>query len=531
MNLPDRELLELNELCQALIDGAISDADRARLEKWLASSEEARRFYVRTMALSASLFEYAGEMQSEAPEPRPVLGNERPARGLWWTVGSLAAAAMLMLGVWFGRHAMRNSADALAFHDLSDRSEMSDLDDVVAHLSASLEGKWKGAALAAGEELHRGQQLQLASGLVEIAFDSGAVVTLEGPAALQLTSAWEAVLHRGTLKAQVPKEAIGFRVSNPAVEVVDLGTEFSMVTDDRGATEVFVLKGSVETRAGEESQPLVLREREARRFAKGKRTSEVADRDLKWRKLARLVALERTPRPLHFLHCSFDVDAAGNPLSGQPWSRDPRGSGPTDEPVVPGRFGQAFQMSATSHGALELNDELRGAPVQTVAFWLKVPLDAGLSESRPIVSWSRAEPIAARVAMGWNGLPGQGPLGALRTSVGRAFTVGETSVRDEQWHHVAVIFTPARRHPEKLQVRQYVDGRLDGVSMRRMLKRGQSIASAPDDLLWLGRASDDSRENFHGAIDELYVIDRALSPQEIHQLMEKNELPGGSAVL
>ena len=27
MNLPDRELLELNELCQALIDGALSDAD------------------------------------------------------------------------------------------------------------------------------------------------------------------------------------------------------------------------------------------------------------------------------------------------------------------------------------------------------------------------------------------------------------------------------------------------------------------------------------------------------------------------
>ncbi|HEV7404279.1 MAG TPA: hypothetical protein VGO11_15160, partial [Chthoniobacteraceae bacterium] len=230
MNMPDRELLELNELCQGLIDGALSDADRARLEKRLASSDEARRFYVRTMALSASLYEYAGEMQSEAPEPRPIPANERLARGLWWTLGSLAAAAMLMLGLWFGQHAVRNSGDTLA----GTEGEMSDMDDVVAHLSASQDGQWKGAALGAGEELHRGQQLQLVSGLVEVAFDSGAVVTLEGPAALQVTSAWEAVLHRGTLKAQVPKEAIGFRISNPAVEVVDLGTEFSMVADDSG---------------------------------------------------------------------------------------------------------------------------------------------------------------------------------------------------------------------------------------------------------------------------------------------------------
>jgi hypothetical protein len=433
---------------------------------------------------------------------------------------------MLMLGLWFGQHAARNSGDGVASLD----GEMSDMDDVVAHLSASQNGKWKGAAFGAGEELHRGQQLQLVSGLVEVAFDSGAVVTLEGPASLQLTSAWEAVLHRGTLKAQVPKEAIGFRVSNPAVEVVDLGTEFSMVADDTGATEVFVLKGSVETRAGDESQPLVLREREARRFAKGKRTSEVADHELKWGRLARLAALESTPRPLHFLHCSFDVDPAGNPLSGEPWSRDPAGSG-ADESVVAGPVGQAFQMSALSHGALHLSSELRGAPVQTVAFWLKVPQGASPSESGPIVSWSRAGNGPARVAIGWNGLPSQGPAGALRTSLGRNAVVGETSVRDEQWHHVAVILTPARRNPEKVQVRQYIDGRFDGISTRRPLKRVRPPETAPDDLLWLGRASAETTESFHGAIDELYLIDRALSPQEIHRLMEKNELPGASASL
>ena len=76
MNLPDDELLELNALCNALIDDAITDTERARLEKMLAASDEARRFYVRAMALSASLFDYAGEMQSDAPDLTPQAGRD-----------------------------------------------------------------------------------------------------------------------------------------------------------------------------------------------------------------------------------------------------------------------------------------------------------------------------------------------------------------------------------------------------------------------------------------------------------------------
>jgi anti-sigma factor RsiW len=53
----DNERVELNELISALVDGRASAFDHARLEEMLAASEEARRFYVRSMAMSASLFE------------------------------------------------------------------------------------------------------------------------------------------------------------------------------------------------------------------------------------------------------------------------------------------------------------------------------------------------------------------------------------------------------------------------------------------------------------------------------------------
>ena len=68
MNFSDDDRLQLSELCSALVDDTIDTAQRQRLAEMLATSEDARRFYVRAMSLSASLHEYAGEMQCDAPD-------------------------------------------------------------------------------------------------------------------------------------------------------------------------------------------------------------------------------------------------------------------------------------------------------------------------------------------------------------------------------------------------------------------------------------------------------------------------------
>ena len=123
----------------------------------------------------------------------------------------------------------------------------------MARVSGAKDCRWIGAPAKTGDELSSGRQLDLASGYIEVTFDCGAQVTLEGPGTLDLHSAWEAGLRRGALRANVPAEAVGFRVTNAQVEVVDLGTEFSMLTDETGATEVFVAKGSVEVQASARS--------------------------------------------------------------------------------------------------------------------------------------------------------------------------------------------------------------------------------------------------------------------------------------
>src|SRR5215472_2586364 len=98
MSLSDKEILELNQLCNALIDETLTENQETRLSTWLDASVDARRFYLRATGLSASLFSYASEMQTEAPD---AVSSRRKTISLpVWFFGSLAAAASLALVVW-----------------------------------------------------------------------------------------------------------------------------------------------------------------------------------------------------------------------------------------------------------------------------------------------------------------------------------------------------------------------------------------------------------------------------------------------
>ena len=522
MNFSDEDRLELSALCGALADGTLDAEQRKRLAAMLATSEDARRFYVRAMSLSASLHEYAGEMQAEAPDAPPEpLANERPA---WthWRLGVLAAAAAVALAFWLGGLVKRDAgADGLALEK--------DADETVAQISGAKNCQWKGAALQPGDDLRRGQRIELVSGFAEITFDSGAQITVEGPASVIVNSEWEAALDRGTLKAVVPAEAIGFRIANPAVAVVDPGTEFSLVADSGGAREVFVTKGAIEVQSREEAdreQPgLVLHENQARRFA-GSGESEVRDRDQKLARLSRKTQLDRLIQPANCVHWSFD-ELRGATIpdadSGDHSARIHAASG-TDLASLrtPGRFLGALRFDGTLFATAPFAGLSKRA-ARTAALWVKVPQDAPLSEASAMLSWSSAAG-ASGVEIGWNRNPDFGALGALKTKAGRGVFAGTTPLRDGRWHHVAVVLSPGRR-PDGMQVRQYVDGRLEGVSAKRFGKRVAMRASpaadvpAPDTLS-IGRGPDGQR--FRGELDELFIADRVLAPQEIRQLMHRN---------
>lgn len=523
--LDDSEVLELSALCSALLDGAITDAEKARLEAWLTESEAARRYYVRAMALSASLCDYANEMQAEAPDLATRIVHPPAWR---WTVGALAAAAAVALAFWLVPRDSESAPGGAA--------TVAEVDETVARLSGAKDVQWIGEKAGVGDELRRGQRIELGSGMAEITFDSGARLTLEGPAALDLTSAWEAALHHGTLRANVPAEAIGFRISNPEVDVVDLGTEFTMVADAKGGTEVFVLQGAVEVapRDATGREPLVLREKQARHFARTGMT-EVKDRELKVDRFINKVALERLTRPASYVRWSFDEGsgnvARGEALGAALGSFDLQIS--AEATRVTGRWDRALEFDGTL-GARVAFPGIGQRRARTVAFWVQAPGDAQLPESGSLLAWPLHGKDPRAVEVGWNRNPNQGPLGALRTRIGRGAFVGSTPVRDGRWHHVAVVFLPKQKSAATAQIKHYIDGRLDTVTWKHA---GKKVANEPpekviaaEEVLWLGQGFGDGTDRFRGKLDEVFVADRALTPHEIRHLM-KNNAPAPTEML
>jgi hypothetical protein len=97
-----------------------------------------------------------------------------------------------------------------------------------------------------------------------------------------------------------------------------------------------------------------------------------------------------------------------------------------------------------------------------------------------------------------------------------------------------VCFAPGDDHPDTpVQVRQYVDGRLESSTVIPGRTRGPAVAENPalTDIVWLGRRlgpSGPRPDRFRGDLDELFIADRGLEPQEIVSLMHHNRLPSAA---
>jgi hypothetical protein len=89
--------------------------------------------------------------------------------------------------------------------------------------------------------------LELLHGTATLSFRSGAVVTLEAPAEIEIISEMKANVRHGRVVADIPESAIGFRLDTPDMEVKDLGTVFTVSVDrDQGKSQVDVIDGEVE---------------------------------------------------------------------------------------------------------------------------------------------------------------------------------------------------------------------------------------------------------------------------------------------
>ncbi len=525
----------LESLLSSLFEGELSAEQQRSLEALMKTDAKARALYLDYCEMHALLQWEHGVLGAEknlltAASPR-IVAHKSSVWRLWLPLAAAALVAAALL---------------LSFMKDSPVPEEAQTEiragEFVARVTGLKDSQFAGspAAFQTGSALQHGQRVELASGFAEITFDSGAQVLLEGPAALDVNSAWDAVLVRGSLKASVPTEAIGFRVSSPSVDVVDLGTEFSMVAEEGGATEVFVLKGSVQAgpvgNKGAGGAKVLLKEKEARRFARSG-VSDVADRERKAKRWAGSVKLERLSAPTELVHWSFDETSGkvakaeiGGKVGG---AFDAHFKSPVDAASLhgEGRWKQALKLDSDAFARVPFPG-ISNYSARSVAFWVKIPQDAPLNGGETVLAWSRKERKRAgmrEVQIGWNSNASHGSLGTLRTEIGRSFVTGSTSLRDGKWHHIAVTFMPGKLPGDPVHVSQYVDGRLDGITSARFKdRRGADITEEneelPGEMLFVGSGAKPQQSKFRGGLDELYLVDRVLTPQEILQLMNENTL-------
>jgi hypothetical protein len=290
---------ELEALLHSLCNGCLDQAGLTRLAAKLEDSDEACRRYIDAVHLCVSASYVSGIGSAgdadrddgslplpsgatiafpilEAP-PQPWDGGESPlnlysssnssdltTRGTitgWLKflmrprVAGLAAAVVLLgaFGIWMGNRKPRADfpVNAVAENDpeqdaLEPREQATASTFVARIVKASSDCVW-GKSAQPEEFLLRiraGDLMHLVSGLVELEFQCGARIILNGPAMFTPTGPASGHLESGRLTGKVSKG--NFRLVTPTAEVIDLGTEFGVVADAKHGCDVVVFDGRVQ---------------------------------------------------------------------------------------------------------------------------------------------------------------------------------------------------------------------------------------------------------------------------------------------
>jgi hypothetical protein len=244
-------------------------------------SEEARQAYYDRQKLHMGL-QLDAESQAQTGNAAAVPSGKRAKSG--WKIDGLIVAGLLALLLLVGVIGWQLGQDSQTVPEEPVATGFG----VVA---AESDANWGGEkALGKGDLLPIGN-LKLNSGLVQLELFSGVVVLVEGEADFEVVSPEEILVTRGSIRAQVPELARGFRVRLASGGMFERGTDFAMeVTPE--FSDFHVIDGNAEWHPGEAT----VREVAAGNSLRWDRKAgqEIAGSEFDRKVLARLGAFEKT---------------------------------------------------------------------------------------------------------------------------------------------------------------------------------------------------------------------------------------------
>jgi ferric-dicitrate binding protein FerR (iron transport regulator) len=527
----------------SLLAGTIGKEDFARLQAEMKRDPVALRHYCEQS-------EIHGRLEWELGDPKnrhatvhvpktPESLERRSTPWILWLSGA-AAAVGLVLGL-----AVLDNRRSLGESDLSDRSGMSETPAIspapaspVARLTNSRNTRWDGPSPGDGAWLSP-STYDLRSGSAEITFDSGARIILQGPARLTLENAFLARLERGKAIVSIPSQAAGFRLETPSNSFSDQDSSFAVAVAGDGTAEVHVLRGLVEAtpRANPELARLLSKNES---ISLTKTTLLPPGRILySAASFQKDLSSSLFTKPAQFLHWPLDsLDSGDSPESGRHSGESfpaslyalPGSALHASADLVEGKFGKAAYFNGRGAFLSTPFPGIAGAAPRTVAFWVRIPQDAQQNQAYSMVAWGASENTRQgdKWQIAWNiGGDNRGVPGAIRTEFGGGFVIGATDLRDSRWHHVASVFLGGKSSDVASRIRHYVDGRLEAVTASKSQTIDTRLTTPAALPTYFGcRLERDSiTTGFKGALDEIFLIPAALTPEQIDTLYRTNTPP------
>jgi hypothetical protein len=261
---------ELTRLIGGACDGVLTEEQRLRLNELLMHKQALRTHYLKYIAIHSALSTTAGSQATRGVDELrdrfstvKALRNSGPlARSTWRVIGSAvarAAAILLVLappayfaGKWIATSDHSTEPSPVAVNPVVAEGQASETILVVDQGNArvirvSAEARWPNPneSFTIDSVIRPGGRVRLLEGEIELEYESGVKLLLIGPVDFVLQGIG-GELQRGGLMASVPQAGHGFTIATPNGKVVDLGTEFGVMVDDFGVSEVSVFEGKVE---------------------------------------------------------------------------------------------------------------------------------------------------------------------------------------------------------------------------------------------------------------------------------------------
>lgn len=375
-----------------------------------------------------------------------------------------------------------------------------------------------------------GSSLELTQGSLEITFKSGVRSIIEAPADFTLHDEQELYLNTGRGRFQVPEEAIGFTVRTPELRVIDLGTEFAVLSAPLAGDEVHVFEGSVQADtlnpAGQVVDTAVLGIGQSRLVTTAGKLGMIPNDPNAF--------ADTLPDGLRSILFSFDEkDATRVEVDGELTGQPPLEAKLINPDQVPTRttgvMGRALSMNGRGVGIETDWEGFRGQTPRSVTFWLRTqPQARQFPELPPVVGWGDpSSGIASRWKVCLAPVGDDSSDEVVRLSFGPERFDAETPVNDGEWHHVAVVYTGKTLSNGLADVAIYVDGVPENVTRNPGVLANLEHPSPVNTLTRTNNARPlrigfgfENEQSFSGEIDELCIHQGAISASTIESLVD-----------